>query len=326
MGKSFDTYNFGLLELEEDDIEKGMKEIEEERKEINAVNLLNNEQKIAYNKIYNRVLDNKPTAFFVDGPGGTKKTFLYSTLLANVRAKGMIVLAVASSGTTSSGLSGGRTATSRFKLPLDVDEIPSLSISNESALGQLIHPARLIIWDEAPMEKRQTIEYFDRLRQDVCSNKVKFGGKVVVFGGDFRQVLPVIPNGSLSEVIATSFVMYPLWYALQKIHLTQNMRAIDDPPFCNLVLQIGNGIPPYENGKNIKLPKPLVVPCDSEDSSLQLLVKSIYPDNSNTTSDSFLATKIAILTPKNEHATKINSLLVHQSQEELMSTKVMTAA
>ncbi|XP_021727429.1 ATP-dependent DNA helicase PIF4-like [Chenopodium quinoa] len=191
MGKSFDTYNFRLLELEEDDLAKGMKEIEEELQisihpeEINAVNLLNSEQKIPYNIIYNAVLDNKPAAFFVDGPGGTGKTFLYSTLLANVRTKGMIALAVASSGIAASGLFGGRTANSRFKIPLDVDEVPSPSISKQSALGQLIRLAKLIIWDEAPMELRQTIEFFDILLQDVYSNKLKFGGKVVVFGGDF---------------------------------------------------------------------------------------------------------------------------------------------
>uniref|UniRef100_A0A803MPB0 ATP-dependent DNA helicase n=1 Tax=Chenopodium quinoa TaxID=63459 RepID=A0A803MPB0_CHEQI len=79
-------------------------------------------------------------------------------------------------------------------------------------------------------------------------------------------------------------------------------------------------MPPYEDGKNIKLPKPLVVPYDNEDSSLQLLVKSIYLDISNTTSDSFLATKRAILT-SNEHATKINSLLVHQLPESAYDYK-----
>ncbi|XP_021767950.1 uncharacterized protein LOC110732331 [Chenopodium quinoa] len=234
----------------------------------------------------------------------------------------MIALAVANSGIASSGLSGGRNANSRFKIPLDVDEIPSPSISKQSALGQLIRLARLIIWDEAPMEKRQTIEYFGRLLQDVCSNQQKFGGKVVVFGGDFRQVLPVVPKGSLREVVATSFVMSPLWHELQKIHLTQNMRAINNLPFCNFVLQIGNGMPPYEDGKNIELPIPLVIPYDNEHSSLHLFVNSIYPDIANTTSESFFATKKAILTPKNEHVAKINSQLVQQQPGR--ATEVLT--
>ena len=58
--------------------------------------------------------------FFVDGPGGTGKTFLYKTLLATVRARGDIALAVASSGIAALLLEGGRTAHSRLKIPIPV--------------------------------------------------------------------------------------------------------------------------------------------------------------------------------------------------------------
>jgi ATP-dependent DNA helicase PIF1 len=30
---------------------------------------------------------------------------------------------------------------------------------------------------------------------------IPFGGKVVVLGGDFRQILPVIPKGTRQEVV-----------------------------------------------------------------------------------------------------------------------------
>jgi CO dehydrogenase nickel-insertion accessory protein CooC1 len=49
-------------------------------------------------------------AFFVDGLGGTGKTFLYSCLLSTVRAQGRVVIAVASSGIAALLLDGGRTA------------------------------------------------------------------------------------------------------------------------------------------------------------------------------------------------------------------------
>lgn len=61
-------------------------------------------------------------AFFVDGPGGTGKTFLYTVLLAAVRARGGIALSVASSGIAALLLEGGRTAHSRFKIPIQLDE------------------------------------------------------------------------------------------------------------------------------------------------------------------------------------------------------------
>jgi ATP-dependent DNA helicase PIF1 len=31
-----------------------------------------------------------------------------------------------------------------------------------------------------------------------------FGGKTIVFGGDFRQVLPVVCKGSRAQVVASS--------------------------------------------------------------------------------------------------------------------------
>jgi ATP-dependent DNA helicase PIF1 len=36
----------------------------------------------------------------------------------------------------------------------------------------------------------------NRLLKDIMENDVFFGGKVIVLGGDFRQVLPVVPHGS----------------------------------------------------------------------------------------------------------------------------------
>jgi len=45
----------------------------------------------------------------------------------------------------------------------------------------------------------------DRTLKDIIREKNKsdsvFGGKVVVFGGDFRQILHVIPRGSKSDIV-----------------------------------------------------------------------------------------------------------------------------
>ncbi len=48
--------------------------------------------------------------FFVDGPGGTGKTFLYNLILGRVRCERRIALVVASSGIAALLLDGGRTA------------------------------------------------------------------------------------------------------------------------------------------------------------------------------------------------------------------------
>ncbi len=54
---------------------------------------LNLEQRVVYDNVM-AVVDRH--AFFVDGLGGTGKTFLYSYLLSTVRAQGWVVVAVAS--------------------------------------------------------------------------------------------------------------------------------------------------------------------------------------------------------------------------------------
>ena len=61
-----------------------------------------------------------PTIHYVDGPAGTGKTHLYKKVLHYVRMTGRIALAVAMSGIASLLLPGGRTAHSRFKLPVPV--------------------------------------------------------------------------------------------------------------------------------------------------------------------------------------------------------------
>ncbi|XP_073042800.1 uncharacterized protein [Primulina eburnea] len=67
-----------------------------------AVEQLNTEQKYAYNRILYHVNNNLPNVFFVDGPGGTGKTFLYKALLATIRSAGHIALATATSGVAAS--------------------------------------------------------------------------------------------------------------------------------------------------------------------------------------------------------------------------------
>ena len=56
--------------------------------------------------------------FFLDGPGGTGKTYLYRALLAKIRSTDRIVVATATSGIAASIMPGGRTAHSRFKNPI----------------------------------------------------------------------------------------------------------------------------------------------------------------------------------------------------------------
>uniref|UniRef100_A0A8R7RAK5 ATP-dependent DNA helicase n=1 Tax=Triticum urartu TaxID=4572 RepID=A0A8R7RAK5_TRIUA len=79
---------------------------------------LNIEQRAGFEEILDHVVNNRKQVFFVDGPGGTGKTYLYKALLAKVRSLGKIAIATTASGIAASIMPGGRTAHSRFKIPV----------------------------------------------------------------------------------------------------------------------------------------------------------------------------------------------------------------
>jgi hypothetical protein len=162
---------------------------------------LNDDQRNTYETILNAVINKKGKLFFVYGSGGTGKTFVWTTLPSRLRGQGKIVLAVASSGIASLLLLGSRTAHSRFKIPIDLHDESTCNITQQMKVAELVRKADLIIWDEAPIMYRRAFEAIDRTLCDLMQlddaqviRKI-FGGKTVVLGGDFRQILPVIPKG-----------------------------------------------------------------------------------------------------------------------------------
>jgi ATP-dependent DNA helicase PIF1 len=68
------------------------------------------------------VINKKGRVFFVDGPGGTSKTFLYRCLIATDHSEGLITVAIATSGIAASIMPGGRTAHSVFKIPIKIND------------------------------------------------------------------------------------------------------------------------------------------------------------------------------------------------------------
>jgi hypothetical protein len=45
------------------------------------------------------------------------------------------------------------------------------------------------------------------------------GGKVTVFRGDFRQVLPIAPNARRVKIIELSFILCPGCYKMLKTYI-----------------------------------------------------------------------------------------------------------
>ncbi|XP_050059695.1 uncharacterized protein LOC126550985 [Aphis gossypii] len=117
----------------------------------NNVPLLNEQQKQVYKTLMQAVDNNTGGLFFLDAPGGTGKTFVISLILATIRSRCDIALALASSEIAATLLDGGRTAHSALKLPLNLNTIdtPTCNISRSSAMGKLLMQCKLIVWMSA---------------------------------------------------------------------------------------------------------------------------------------------------------------------------------
>lgn len=238
---------------------------------------------------------------------------------------GYIVLAVASSGIAALLLPGGRTAHSRFKIPFDLQEGSTCSVSHGSDLALLLQQTRFIVWDEAPMTHKYAFEALDRILKDLMKaidqslESEPFGGKVIVFGGDFRQILPVVPKGSHEDIVGSCLQRSYLWKHVKVMKLKINMRLLqsaNEPDaeaqkeFAEWLLKIGEGHIPPINGLEtdmIQIPKDFVLPSQDVNS----LIDFIYPNLFVHSNPRYLVER-AILTPKNDYVDVINSTIMSQ--------------
>ncbi|RID60231.1 hypothetical protein BRARA_F03402 [Brassica rapa] len=293
---------------------------------------MTDEQRKIYDEIITAVVEDRGGMFFVYGFGGTGKTFLWKLLSSALRCRGDIVLNTASSGIASLLLPGGRTAHSRFSIPINPDEFTTCSLSHGSDKANLIKEASLIIWDEAPMMSRHCFESLDRSLNDLMGNhdKKPFGGKVIVFGGDFRQVLPVITGGGRAEIVLASMNSSYLWEHCKVLKLTKNMRlcsnhltdeeAKDLKEFSEWILAVGDGrvSEPNDGEALIDIPEEFLI-MDPDD-PIETISLAIYGDTDSLRGmkDPKFFQQRAILCPTNEDVNMINDHMLSKLDGEEM--------
>ena len=103
--------------------------------------------------------------------------------------------------------------------------MPTCSIKKRSTLAKIISECKAIIVDEAPMTHKAAYEALDRTLQDIRECSQPFGGIPTMFCGDFRQILPVIKNGTKANIIDASIKRSYLWCNVTITHLKTNMRV-----------------------------------------------------------------------------------------------------
>ncbi|GAU19169.1 hypothetical protein TSUD_89340 [Trifolium subterraneum] len=184
-------------------------------------------------------------------------------------------------------------------------------LTKKHVLGKVIAP---------PMAHRYTFEALERTLRDVMSSYKNsnsiFGGKVIVFGGDFRQILPVVPRGSRSDIVHASINASKIWDHCKVLTLTQNMRLQQNgttdeiKEFSKWLLKVGEGklAVPNDGYAEVDIPKELLIL--DYDEPIAAIVQSTYPNLiGNFNSQPYLKSR-AILASTIEVVDQINTYVL----------------
>ncbi|CAN1836769.1 ATP-dependent DNA helicase PIF1 [Linum perenne] len=147
-----------------------------------------------------------------------------------------------------------------------------------------------------------------------------FGGKSVLLGGDFRQTLPVIVEGSRSDCLNASLTRSPLWRSCKLLKLSANMRinsssSNNEPVFAGLlfaewVLAVGDGnLPPpigdrFVGSDSISIPQRFIV--NPGCNAISSIVRAVYTQFHNSYKSLEYIKARAVITPTNKVVSQLN--------------------
>lgn len=117
------------------------------------------------------------------------KLFLITSILATLRERGGIALALASSWFAATLLDGGRTAHSALKLHLNttINEAPSCNLSKTSGMARVLKQFDILLWDQCTIAHMKWIEVLDGTIRDFRGNHNLFGSALILLAGDFTN-------------------------------------------------------------------------------------------------------------------------------------------
>jgi len=152
-----------------------------------------------------------------------------------------------------------------------------------------------------------------------------FGGKIVVLGGDFLQILPIVPKGGRKDIISASLPRSHLWQHVTILRVHINMRVMatnyeEQREFAKWVLNVGDGNLPVIAEKEgvdpdwIKIPSHMRLPA--EDCNLKGLIQTIYPNHRCHSGDAMYLMQRNILAPKNIDIDEVNNAILELLSEE----------
>lgn len=222
-------------------------------------------------------------------PAGCGKTYVYNGLIKDCEAKGLKVRASVFTAIGACLVKDADTIHSTYGIPIRAKTNGSARsfYQSDHPEAELLKEASLILIDEVSMlAKWQAIVIDEFLRVCVVIRtvfitrsqynykkslsffflqllmdkpNVPMGGKTVVMGGDMAQILPILKDASVYEVEKHALPSWPVWRLRQEVHLTVNMRALEDPAYAEWLGKVRDGSANFGDTDYIFIPEGLLV-------------------------------------------------------------------
>lgn len=285
--------------------------------------VLNRDQELVrelINKAVDGTSDTKLIA--VIGPGGSGKTTCYRRAIADCKSRGKTALCFATTGIAATMLEGGMTAHRGFGLPIKLDRASKSMLETDSAQANSLREAAVLMIDEISMLSTHALTVIDRLLREIMRKPFDpFGGKVMVLGGDFRQLLPVVRAGNRTTIMEVCVVSNPLWPLFKTVILSKNMRAEGDVEFCDWLLKVGTGQVPLTEGNTnpniVEIPKEMLLKVPATNpptSAMEAMINEVFGKDIENLTVAELS-KSAILASTNVEVLKMNNYIIDKIQE-----------
>ncbi|XP_042009054.1 uncharacterized protein LOC121757599 [Salvia splendens] len=181
----------------------------------------------------------------------------------------------------------GRTTHSRFKIPINVNEDSMCNIKQGSVLAELIMQAKLIVWDEAPMIHKHSIEAVDRT---------------------LRHILSVCSEFSMDKSFGGK-----LWFLVVTL---DKFCLLFLKEFSSWVPSIGDGVVGGSNDGEVVIDLPSDIVLSNTGGPLKTIVSKIYPSYMDPEELSNCLYDRVILAPTLDVVGEVNQFMISLDQSQ----------
>ena len=205
--------------------------------------------------IYDNVTNNyrsESNQFFLRACAGSGKTVVARKIVNHLRREGHLVMVCAPTAKAAGQYVGAFTCHKLFGIPTKQGQ--SLYHNDEKhPLTQLILQSAMIVLDELSMLLQSNLNTIDLYLRDVTRVNKPFGGRCILFIGDFAQLPPVVKGRNDEEsTLSNSCITSPLLRHMVSMTLTEVLRSIS-PSFTGWLSHLSHGF--GVNGfTDVKLP------------------------------------------------------------------------